>query len=163
MQPSTAWENQVVKIFVAQCTVHVPQDEPLGCTQCTAHTDEKERKKFPHIRKFRMEQLQSNIWLTASSYMRKYLRISSYMTFQLLHSEFLYIRGNLIFFFISAWSTATSSSWVYTLSCCTGTVLVFLELKWGAVPGPVRKWYTRSPLSILQLSWRWSSLCYALA
>ncbi len=48
-----------------------------------------------------MEQLQSHIWLTASSYMGKYLRISSYilgspssyMILQLLHSEFPYIWG----------------------------------------------------------------------
>ncbi len=32
-----------------------------------------------YIRKFRVEQLQSHIWLTASSYMEKYLRISSYI------------------------------------------------------------------------------------
>ncbi len=32
-----------------------------------------------------MEQLQSHIWLTASSYLAKYLRSSSYMTLQLLH------------------------------------------------------------------------------
>ncbi len=31
------------------------------------------------IRKFRMEQLQNHTWLTASSYMGKYLRISSYI------------------------------------------------------------------------------------
>ncbi len=44
-----------------------------------------------------MEQSQNHIWLTASSYMVKYLRISSYirtpflMTLQLIHSEFPYI------------------------------------------------------------------------
>jgi hypothetical protein len=53
-----------------------------------------------------------SLWLTASSYMGKYLRISSYIrkpnysytTLQLLHSEFPYIlyEENLIFFFISA-------------------------------------------------------------
>ncbi len=46
-----------------------------------------------------MEQLQSYIWLTASSYMTKYLRISSYMTLQLLHSEFPYIWGKFDFLF----------------------------------------------------------------
>jgi hypothetical protein len=58
-----------------------------------------------------MGQLQSHIWLTVSSYMGKYLRISSYisgspssyMTLQLLHSEFPYIWGKFNFFFISAW------------------------------------------------------------
>jgi hypothetical protein len=54
------------------------------------------------IRKFRMEQLQSHIWLTASSYMVKYLWFphilessSSYM--QLLHSEFPDIWGKIWF------------------------------------------------------------------
>ncbi len=38
----------------------------------------KKKIKFSsYIRKFWMEQLQIHIWLTASSYMRKYLRISS--------------------------------------------------------------------------------------
>jgi hypothetical protein len=38
----------------------------------------KKKIKFSsYIRKFRMEQLQSHMWLTASSYMGKYLRISS--------------------------------------------------------------------------------------
>ncbi len=61
-----------------------------------------------------MEQLQSHIWLTVSSYMGKYLRNSSYirkpflvryMTLQLLHSEFPYLWGKydfLLIFFISA-------------------------------------------------------------
>jgi hypothetical protein len=38
----------------------------------------KKKIKFSsYIRKFRVEQMQSRIWLTASSYMVKYLRISS--------------------------------------------------------------------------------------
>ncbi len=40
----------------------------------------KRKLKFSsYTRKFRMEQLQSHIWLTASSYMGIYLRISSYI------------------------------------------------------------------------------------
>ncbi len=57
---------------------------------------------------FRMKQLQSHIWLPASSYMVKYLRISSYirksssyMTLQLLHSEFPHIWGKFDFIFLS--------------------------------------------------------------
>ncbi len=69
----------------------------------------KKKIKFStYIRKFRVEQLQSHIWLTASLYMGKYLRIfflpphflgspSSYMTLKLLHSEFSYIWGNFYF------------------------------------------------------------------
>ncbi len=57
-----------------------------------------------------MEQLQSHIWLTTSSYMEKYLRISSdirkpfltCMTLQLLHSEFLYIcMRKILLYFLS--------------------------------------------------------------
>ncbi len=52
-------------------------------------------------------QLQSHIWLTASSYMGKYLRISSYvlgspsshMSLQLLHYEFLYMWWKFDFLF----------------------------------------------------------------
>ncbi len=69
----------------------------------------KRKSNFPHIirRKFRMEQLQSHIWQTASLYMVTYLRISSYiigspfsyMTWQLLHSEFPDILGKFDFLF----------------------------------------------------------------
>ncbi len=70
----------------------------------------KKKIKFSsYIRKFRMEQLQSHIWLTASSYMgSSYICAfpdilgspSSYMTLQLLHSEFPYIWGkfDLLFY-----------------------------------------------------------------
>ncbi len=52
-----------------------------------------------------MDQLQSHIWLTASSYLVKYLRISYirkpflYITLHLLHSEFPYIWGKFDFLF----------------------------------------------------------------
>ncbi len=55
-----------------------------------------------------MEQLQSHIWRTASSFKGKYWRISSYtelgsrsscMTLQLLHFEFLNIWGKFSFLF----------------------------------------------------------------
>ncbi len=67
----------------------------------------KKKIKFSsYIRKFRMEQLQSHIWLTASSYMGKYLRISSYIRKPFLIYDFetapLWIyEENLISFFIS--------------------------------------------------------------
>ncbi len=67
----------------------------------------KKKIKFSsYIRKFRMGQLQSHIWLMASSYMGKFLRISSYcirkpsyMTLQLHHSKFPYIWGEFSFLF----------------------------------------------------------------
>ncbi len=70
----------------------------------------KKKIKFSsYLRKFRVEQLQSHIWLTATSYMGKYLRISSYisgspssyMTLQLLHFEFPYLWGKVDFLFCS--------------------------------------------------------------
>ncbi len=70
----------------------------------------KKKIKFSlYIRKFRVKQLQSHIWLTASSYMGKYLLISSYnrKPFPIWHCNcstlnFLIYEENLIFFFISA-------------------------------------------------------------
>ncbi len=67
----------------------------------------KKKIKFSsYIRKFRVEQLQSHIWLTASSYMGKYLRISHvlrclslYLPLQLLQSECPYIWGKFDFLF----------------------------------------------------------------
>ncbi len=49
-----------------------------------------------------MEQLQSHVWLTASSFMGKYLRISSVWLFNCSTLNFLIYEENLIFFFISA-------------------------------------------------------------
>ncbi len=43
------------------------------------YTDKREIKFSSYIRKFRMEQLQSHIWLTASSCKGKYLSFSSYI------------------------------------------------------------------------------------
>ncbi len=75
---------------------------------CKGSLIKKKIKFSSYIRKFRMEQFQSNIWLTAYSYSiwgnicafpHILGGLSSYMTVQLLHSEFPYIWGNLIFFF----------------------------------------------------------------
>ncbi len=69
-------------------------------TRVPVCTDKKRKSKFPNIRKFRTNRLQSHIWLTASSYMVKSFRISSllgspssYMTLQPIPTEFPYIRG----------------------------------------------------------------------
>ncbi len=67
----------------------------------------KKKMKFSsYIRKFKMEQLQSYIWLTASSYMGKNLRISSYIRKSFLIYDFataplwiaLYMRKTLFSF-----------------------------------------------------------------
>ncbi len=78
------------------------------CLLFCPYTDKKENKVSSHIRKFRRERLQSHMWLTASSNMTKYLRISSYcilgspssyMTLQPLRSKFPYIWGKINFLF----------------------------------------------------------------
>jgi hypothetical protein len=50
-----------------------------------------------------MKQLQSHTLLTASSYMGKYLRISSYIRQPFLTLNFLIYGENLIFFFINVY------------------------------------------------------------
>jgi len=79
----------------------------IHCNELVTKTDLK-IKFSSYIRKFRMELLRSHIWLTASSYMVKYLHISpytvlgspsSYMTLQLLHSESPYKWGKSYFLF----------------------------------------------------------------
>jgi hypothetical protein len=49
------------------------------------YTDKKNSLIYKEIR---MEQLQNHIWLTASSYMGKYLRISSYIRKPFLMYDF---------------------------------------------------------------------------
>ncbi len=73
-----------------------------------------------YIRKFRMEQLQSHIWLTASSYIVKYLRISSYIRKPFLIYDFatapfwisLYMR-KIWFSFLSVYSWSWHAPWLY--------------------------------------------------
>jgi hypothetical protein len=61
-----------------------------------SHTDKKESKKIPHIKgNPEGERLQS---LTATSYMTKYLRISTHRS----HLNFLIYEENFLFFFSSA-------------------------------------------------------------
>ncbi len=84
----------------------------------------KKKIKFSsYIRKFRMEQLQSHIWLTASSYtvwwnICAFPHIlgspSSYMTLRLLHSEFPYIWGKFVFLFCQCTCTC-SPDWALVL------------------------------------------------
>ncbi len=58
----------------------IPALSNIKCSCCwRCPTFAAMRKFSSYIRKLRMEQLQSHIWLTAFSYMVKYLRISSYI------------------------------------------------------------------------------------
>ncbi len=100
---------------IANClycsTFNISHDDSI------TYTDKKENQISSYIRKFRMKQLQSHIWLTASSYMGKYLRIlhilesSSSYTVWLCNCytlNFLIDEENLIFFFISVMYSSIS-------------------------------------------------------
>ncbi len=107
------------------------------------HTDKKKIKFSSYIRKFWMEQLQSHIWLTASSYtvwgnICAFPHISespsSYMTLQLLHSEFSYIWGKLYFLFYQC--KCKSAKW-----SCNCTMAKIIEM-----------WVYAEPLTVPPLS-----------
>jgi len=82
--------NSTVIVRISACT--------WGC-HVKATLIKKKTKFSSYLRKSRRERLQSHIWLTVSSYMTKYLRISSYMTLQPFPSEFPYIWGKFYFHF----------------------------------------------------------------
>ncbi len=65
------------------------------------NTDKKENQIFLICKEIQIWAVARSytVWLTASSHLRKYLRISSYMTLQLLRSEFPYIWGKFDFLF----------------------------------------------------------------
>ncbi len=98
---------------------------------CVWATLIKKKIKFSsYIGKFRVEQLQSHIWLTASSYMGKYFRSSSYIRKPFLIYDFataplwisLYMRK--IFFFLSVHSPHTVRNGAYPCHChCVCLVL----------------------------------------
>ena len=94
-----------------------------------------------NIRKFKMEHLQSHIWLTASSYMGTYLRISSYIR-----------NPSLIYDFATApfWiSLNIRKIWFSFLSVCTvlwikGSLCLIYQgsfLNWRHWRGAARTWY----------------------
>ncbi len=84
---------------------HITDYSNLDQCQGALVTLIKKKNKFSsYLGKFRVEQLQSHIWLTASSSLTKYLLISSYirkpfLTLQQLHSEFPYIEWKFYFIF----------------------------------------------------------------
>jgi hypothetical protein len=91
-------------------------------TNIDYRTDKKENKFSSYIRKFRMKQLQSHIWLTTSSYMGKYLHLSSYIRKPFLIYDFataplwisLYcIEGKFIFIFYQCAETRKKSKFFF--------------------------------------------------
>ncbi len=113
--------NNIAYCWPIFLSVMLARERYLAVCYPNHHTLIKKKIKFSsYIRKFRMEQLQSHIWLTASSYMGKYLRVSSYIRKALPHillcncsTEFPYTvyEENLIFFFISVgwWAAHTAA------------------------------------------------------
>ncbi len=95
--------NNIAYCWSIFLSVMLARERYLAVCYPNHHTLKKKKIKFfSYIRKFRMEQLQSHIWLTVSSYMGKYLRISSHIRKFLpniwlcncmLLSEFPYIWG----------------------------------------------------------------------
>ncbi len=90
--------------------LYFPFKGMLGLCWNTTVTLIKRKIKFStHIRKFRRERLQSHLWLMASSYKTKYLRIFSYIRKPFLilwlrnrsYLNFLKYEENFLFFFIS--------------------------------------------------------------
>ncbi len=87
------------------------------------------RKKIEfssYIRKCRMEQLQSHIWLTASSYMGKFLRISSYIRKPFLIYDFATAPLRISLYMRKIWFSFLS---VYMYNCNHGWVIQETE-KW---------------------------------
>ncbi len=108
----TEWSWDFLNMSCASIQVCVQcMADLLSEGYCARATLIKKKRKFSsYIRKFRWKRLQSNIWLTAFSYMVQYLRIlgspSSYMTLQPPPSEFpnIYEVKFLFSFFISVTS-----------------------------------------------------------
>ncbi len=72
-----------------------------------------------------MEQSQSHIWLTASSYMTKYLRISSYIRKPYLIYDFAtapvwisLCKRKILFYFLSVYSGELQTSELQMSVCC---------------------------------------------
>ncbi len=137
------------------CSAWRNQETKAKSSLLDYHTDKKENKIFLIycIRKFRMEQLQSHIWLTASSYMGKYLRISSYIRkpfliydFATAPLEFEYKWGKFYFIFYQCsgisyeieWGKEGSAWGATTLShrqthCNENPIYVFLFWEWRSL------------------------------
>ncbi len=116
----------LVLLLVAGCPVQSAKHK-------TGTLIKKKIKFSSNIRKFRMEQLQSHIWLTASSYMGKYLRISSY-----IRSPFL------------IYDSATAPLWIslYMRKNC----FPFLSVYTIAIE-PFLRWYSQHTNSSESRQW----------
>ncbi len=106
------WHTVLLYVLYSSRSHFLGRQVPV--LKCLSHSTliKKNIKYSLYIRKFRVEQLQSHIWLTASSYMGKYLRISSYIRKSFLIYDFaiataplwisLYMR-KILFCFLSVY------------------------------------------------------------
>jgi hypothetical protein len=78
-----------LKVAERQAT-HLPHlvQHVLSCNTYYTHKKEDQIFLIYSIRKFKRERLHTHIWLMASSYMVKYLRISSYIRKPFLTYDF---------------------------------------------------------------------------
>ncbi len=130
----------------------------LGWGRFTLCTLIKKKIKFSsYIRKFRMEQLHSHMWLTASSYMGKNLRISSYIRKPFLIYDFataslwisLYMRKILFYFYqcmvLFTWGRSAPVSWPSPLSCLRSSRSLWWRRQgspgWYPPPAPWTLWW----------------------
>ncbi len=67
------------KFSLLRCEQQLLKEEAAKSSFHSVYLWQKENQIFSYIRNFRMELLQSHIWLRASLYLVKYLRISSYI------------------------------------------------------------------------------------
>ncbi len=77
-----------------------------------------------YIRKFRMEQLQSHIWLTTSSYMRKYLHISPYIRKPFLIYDFA---------IAPLWTSLYMRTFVFLFYQCRDSICIGLNSAKGII------------------------------
>ncbi len=136
------------------------------------YSDKKENQIFlkfsSYIRKFRMEQLQSDIWLTASSYMGKYLRISSYIMKHFLIYDFATVplwislhMKKILFSFLSVYDVQHTMYKLCALLCLECwppdinlTVDSHVKKKWwvgGRMAPDIKTHPTSGQLKIIQL------------
>jgi hypothetical protein len=114
-----------------------------SCCTVLIHWKKKKIKFSSYIRKIKMEQLQCHIWLTASSYMGKYLRIFSYSIYRyqdalphiwLSNCSTPYIWGKFDFLFIQC-----RCAWIFEDT--------LMKMKWWKVSSYIRKFKREGLLS----------------
>ncbi len=137
-------------------SVRYVQCKMYFCTSTYTTLIKKKIKLSSYIRKFRVEQLQSHIWLTASSYIGKYLRISSYIRKPFLIYDFataplwisLYMRKILFSLYQILFSFFYQCRVRMALKCTVlRTHKTFMLLSWWC---PFRAWKELADKTVYQ-------------